>query len=189
VIEIEVNAREIVATLESNVRKAGYRAAVRAANRTISAVRTRVLAVITDSLGLKKKDAAKAVFVRNATRSTEEASLTIRSRGIALSKFSPRKVKVDSARGRRIGVSVSIKGVRQLVPGGFLVSLDNGKTGIFERKGADRLPIRQLFSSPIAEYIRNDSAFLSGLQQYARETYVKNFEKDFEFFKQKMFGG
>lgn len=191
-IKIEVE-RTFLQRIKNPMQRVLDRAILRSLNRTISSVRTMVQREITEKTGVKKKDIMPRLFIHRAERSNQAAALKSLGRGVPLVLFGARRVRIQSDRGKRFGVSAMVKGQRQVIAGGFLAEMPNGKVGVFARKDVTRsrkgkprsspeLPIKQLFSSEVQDLIRSDTGFLSRVKRYGHDTFEKNFAADYKFF-------
>lgn len=66
----------------------------------------------------------------------------------------------------RRGVSLTInKGHKVLLSGAFLATMRSGHTGVFRRRGKSRLPIDEVYSSTVADVLRDHGAALGALQR------------------------
>lgn len=183
ITEIRLDAREFLDRIDPVYKAAAQKAAIRAANRTVKSVRSRIMKHLGKALGLKRKDLTVKLLYRNASRGNDFARLTIlETKGPPLYLFAPKRTKVQTSRGERLGVTALQDGKRELVRGGFVAEMKSGHVGIFARKGEGRLPIRELHATKIHEYLRAQPGFMSEVQRFAFETYEKNFTADFEFF-------
>lgn len=64
-----------------------------------------------------------------------------------------------ASRQTKQGVTVSVnRGSRKTIKGAFLATLKSGHRGVFVREGKARLPIRELFSSTVADTLRDTNA-------------------------------
>lgn len=183
-IKIEVE-RTFLEKIKNPMQRVLDRAIVRSLNRTVSSVRTLVAREIVDKTGMKKKDIMPRLFINKAERSNADASLVSLGNGLPLALFGAKRIRVSSNRGKRYGVTALVRGTRQVIPGAFLATMKSGKTGVWERVGSDRLPIRQLFSSDVQDFIRSDTGFLSRVKTFAKESFDKNFASDYEFYAER----
>jgi hypothetical protein len=158
------------------------RATVRTLNEGLRAARTLAVRRTAEELGMSTAEARKRLLFSNASTKTLEATLRIGGRGVSLMAFKPKRARVQTRRGVRIGVTIqTLAGRRELVPGGFFVKLKSGKRGVFKRVGESRLPIKQLFAklSPVAELVQREA---SDLTRVARATFERNFDRNFEHY-------
>jgi hypothetical protein len=181
-LKVEVDAKDLLESLGRVYSRSAAKASVRAANRTLTTLRAITLRILMEKLSMKRKDLVSRVSFYRATAKDPTAALIIRGSGMPLAKASARQVKVQSTRGRRLGVTVVQNGTRALVPGGFLVAMKSGHQGIFARVGDSRLPIRQLFSDGLSDILKKDPRFESQVLSQGTEIFLKNFEQDYAYF-------
>lgn len=97
-------------------------------------------------------------------------------------KFSGKPVPVinyGSPRQTRKGVTVSInKGKRVLIRHAFIATMRSGHEGVFKRTGKKRLPIRELYSSSVAD-VGSDAGYLESVAQKASVTFETAFQRIF----------
>lgn len=186
--ELKIEFEKNFATLTPQIRRVVRKSTIHALNSTIIGVRRDVQQVITDGLGLKRKDIIKRLWIWKAEASHIQASLEVNGGRIPLYLFGARSIKVKSARGKRTGATVMIKGARQLVAGGFLAEMKSGKMGVFSRRGGERLPIKQLFSNEVADFLKSNAGFLPRIKAEAEQNMQKNFERDYLFYYAREFG-
>jgi hypothetical protein len=77
------------------------------------------------------------------------------------------------------GIMVSVNrtgGVRKLVKAAFAAQMKSGHKGIYRRQGRGRLPIRELFSSTIANALQ-DSSVLSSILNAASQRFDRAFAR------------
>jgi hypothetical protein len=184
-IQIKIEVSKLDKSFLERYSVAVDKASVRAANRTMSSVRTRVQRYLSDKLGVARKDIIKRLFIRSAAALNREASLSFLGKGIPMISLGARVKTVKTARGKRKGVTALVGGSRQLIPGAFIATMKSGKAGVFQRKGDGRLPIRELFSMGAYDILKTDTGFVSDLQSFAQDTMEKNFRADYEFFSGK----
>lgn len=168
----------------SKLRSIARRAEVRALNAAIRSARTEVSRFITEQAPLKAKDIKKRLFERTAkTRNAAApaAALNVKVDFVPLFWFGARSKKVKTSAGPRTGATAVIRGARQIVPGGFVATMPNGKEALFSRKSNSRLPIKQLFSTEVKTLLDSNPAFLAGVEARAREAARKGFDEQFKF--------
>jgi len=147
----------------------------RSLNRTITGVRTAASRSVRQHLTLKAKDVNKELSVRRANTRTLSAAVDIQATAVGLIKFRARAT-------RRKGVTVQVKkrGGRKQVPNAFIRTMDSGHRGVFVRRGLARLPIRELLSTSVQQYLKDDEV-LNPLQRYANERFTRDLTKNVEF--------
>ena len=184
-LNIETNASSVIANIAGISERAVNKAFAHSANGAITQTRTFILKALTEA-GIKRKYAAAQIYAKRATPDFLNASLRDKGKRIPLSAFSPRSKMVKTSRGKRTGVTVQIGGVRELVPGGFLMTTKSGRVGIFQRIGQSRLPIKQVyFTKALAGIYAGTSELKSSAQAYAKETMARLFAHDLEHYKAK----
>lgn len=141
--------------------KAIQRASARALNRVGTSVRAEASRRVRETLNLKAADAKEPIGIARTKGSIaakkQRVEITISQKGVPLFKYGARDKQVKTVRGPRFGVTVKVlkQGKRKLVRGGFIAGMRSGHTGIFVRKGKDRLPIKGLFSMSARDVFKN----------------------------------
>lgn len=183
-IKFETNAAQAVAAVAGVSERIIRKTFAHSANSTILSSRTFLLRALTEQ-GLKRKYGAAALNVGKATPDTLRATLSDQGRKIPLSAFSPRTKRVKTARGMRTGVTALLGGNRELVPGAFLAETKSGHVGIFQRVGAARLPIKELFATRIMQIVGSVDGLESSVKDFANSLFPINFARDLEYYKGK----
>lgn len=160
-------------------------AAARALNRTAQSMRAEVARAVQAELGgLKIGDIKSRISLDLASAredlATMSADLVASGKGIPLVMYQALARNVRTPRGKRIGVTVRVKGERKLVQHAFLVETKGGYVGVFQRTGDSRFPLRQLYSTTIADIFRNQS-FLDPMRAQANETLEANLQHELEY--------
>jgi hypothetical protein len=144
-------------------------AAARAINRAATTTRAEVARKIKDDLGLNIGVIKAAIDLDTASArddlSTMKATLTASGKGVPLYQFSPLDRRVNTPRGQRMGVTVRVKGQRKLVAHAFIAETRGGHVGIFVRKGRGRFPVKELYSTTVAEAFTNRMADFKEIAQ------------------------
>jgi hypothetical protein len=185
------NPRDIIKRFTNDLKeKTLKQAAARALNKTATSVRAEAAKQIKQQLpGLKSSDIKADAFEIVKANSKDDlrtmrSILVVKGKPIPLVKFAARTRGVRTDRGKRVGVTVNVKGTRKMVQHAFLATI-NGYTGIFQRKGKDRGPAKQLFSTSVTDIFKSRE-FLRGLKAFALERLrtVLQQELNFELTKQ-----
>lgn len=156
------------------------RAGIRAINRTLVSIRQEAQQKIRETVKLKASDVKNAVEIKRASLSRPVGIIEVIRKGIPLFKYGARAKTVNTPRGKRIGVTVQVKGTRKLVRGAFIATMKNGRTGIFKRKGEARLPIRELFSTSVADLFKGGE-LIDSLRESAKEKLRAIFARESQF--------
>ena len=127
-----MKANQIDKTLRSAVRSA--------ANKLIRRGRTATSKRVREVYNIKASDLKNYTKVKKATNSNPTAAIIISGRPIPLILF--------SAKQNKRGVSVRVKKTtgRKIIQSSFIATMPSGKIQVWMRKGAKRLPIKQLLS-------------------------------------------
>lgn len=147
-------------------------AAATALNRTSVTVRAEAVRKIGGTYNIKASVIRDQLRLKRADRSRLEAQVIASGRRIPLIAF--------QARQTRRGVTVRVKQERKLVRGVFIAKMPTGHTGVFERKGRARLPIRELFSVSLPQAFTNRQ-ILAALKQIAKERFGIEFARAMKF--------
>lgn len=97
----------------------------------------------------------------------------ISGKGMALSKFP----NIQTALGATVRVNAA-SGFK-LLKGAFTVRLSSGHLGIFRRKGAERLPIKELWTTRISDAM-SDPGAIDGAHRKAQEKFQTVFARGIE---------
>ncbi len=130
------------------VQNAIFGGTVRAINKAAAKTFTKVKRDLREDTGLTNKVIEKRVLVSKANKNKITASVNVATQfDVQLSEFSPKEKKVSVNRRTYYGVTVKVgtEG-RQIVPGGFLRTVNSGKQLILSRTSNSRYPIQALKS-------------------------------------------
>lgn len=176
-----------VADLEGTP-SAANRAMVRSMNRGITAGRASMIPLISGDIGFKQAIVRDAVPLRRATLGNPQASFGASLKRIPLIKFGVTQAPGGywaQSRGRwgfrKAGLTYSIgPGGRRTLPHAFIATTSSGHTGVFERKGKSRLPIRQLYGPSLGHVFEKYREI--GLTR-TREAFLENMPHELAFAK------
>lgn len=153
-IEVKIEGIEIFDQLkkaDKQLEKALYFAK----NRALNTVKTEL------ARGVPKKYDTKQKTIRDRTRvnkNTGEVSVT--GSPIRLFKF-----RVTPTSPRRQLVTASVKRASKSLPYAFVQRMGNGTTGVFERVGKSRYPIRQLYSVSAPQMAGNEEVLEGAMER------------------------
>ena len=178
----ELDTRELIAVLNDTKGRIP-KAAATAVNRSAKSVKTAMVKVVREDVGLKAKDVRDAIRFRQAKPSSDPAAqLRVSKKRIPLIRFGGTPLK-------RAGWRSRMKGGTKTIPGGFKAKMRSGHVGVFRRKketrsrwgmpwGSPELPIRELhgpsLAKPFAKHWR------VGARRY-REQLPKNLKSALRF--------
>lgn len=176
-IHVRTNTKVVIAGIRAEQEQIS-KAQVQALNRTVEQVRTAAAREIRVTYNVKAKVLKELGVIRRAGKNQKypEATVTFTGRGMPLIEFDPKEKIVQSAKGKRRGVTVRVlmRGGRKLVTGGF-AAIVKGKPGIFRRAGKNRFPIKYQTSISIPMVVRQ-KAIEKALIRVANTRYEINFE-------------
>lgn len=153
-IEVQIEGIEIFDQLK-NADKQLEKALYLAKNRALNTVKTEL------ARGVPKKYDTKQKTIRDRTRvnkNTGEVSVT--GSPIRLFKF-----RVTPTSPRRQLVTASVKRARKSLPNAFVQRMGNGTTGVFERVGKSRYPIRQLYTVSAPQMAGNEEVLEGAMER------------------------
>lgn len=153
-IEVQIEGIEIFDQLK-NADKQLEKALYFAKNRALNTVKTEL------ARGVPKKYDTKQKTIRDRTRvnkNTGEVSVT--GSPIRLFKF-----RVTPTSPRRQLVTASVKRARKSLPNAFVQRMGNGTTGVFERVGKSRYPIRQLYTVSAPQMAGNEEVLEGAMER------------------------
>lgn len=142
------------------------KAAARAINRAVIAARQQAVDGVRENYNIRARDVRETLKVSKAKPNRMIAVISSLGAPIPLYKFDVRP-RAANARGRtpvRVGVK---KGNRETFEKAF-IARSGGVPGVYERKGAKRLPIKQLFGPSVPHMLNNDRV-VSSIADRARE--------------------
>lgn len=153
-IEVQIEGIEIFDQLK-NADKQLEKALYFAKNRALNTVKTEL------ARGVPKKYDTKQKTIRDRTRvnkNTGEVSVT--GSPIRLFKF-----RVTPTSPRRQLVTASVKRASKSLPNAFVQRMGNGTTGVFERVGKSRYPIRQLYTVSAPQMAGNEEVLDGAMER------------------------
>ena len=105
-----------------------------ATNEVMKKIKTKWVNLIAKKSGVAKKLITKRTTFLKATRRFTSAVIYIKTRAVELSEVG--KLRRTKKSGIRVG--------RRHFPHGFVATMPGGRTGPYQRKGKDRLPIERI---------------------------------------------
>lgn len=167
-----LNTTQWERALKALGKKPAIKAGVRAVNRTLTSSRSAVTKVVAPDMGLQQKVVREQLTVVAAknTGDAPHGALYASTRRIPLVEFRARQTKR--------GVKARLPGGAGTYPNAFIRTMRSGHTGVFQRRGATRLPIYQLHGpSPFQAFQKHAPA----AQARAVEVLDKNFQHEFDY--------
>ena len=151
-----------------SVRTAGRRALRKAGRRAHRDLSREASKRVRARKRLKVKEVNKALHKTSTKGAAPSWTIGADARPVALSKYPHRQI--------RAGVSVAVnRGKRTVVRGAFVATMQSGHVGVFRRRGATRLPIRELLGSRPADALLH-AGEAEGIADRGRVTLVRDFD-------------
>lgn len=126
----------------------------RALNRSIQSTKTYISKSLRSELSLPSDVVRKRLIANKVAKGVKDPYAFRANVAIAMKRlfpmrfFKPKQKQVRTGRGKRIGVTTKIgKAARTLVPNAFLITLKNGTPVVAQRKGKERTPTREVYTT------------------------------------------
>jgi hypothetical protein len=144
-VRVEVDAAPVLAILESLSSPALEQVAALAINDTLKNAEVQAARVIAPAMGAPSRAVKAALAIERATPSSLAGALVARGKPLKMIEFRPRET--------RHGVQVRIGGDVETYRRAFIATMRTGHRGVFERKGRERGPIRELYGASVPGYM------------------------------------
>lgn len=143
----------------------------RAINRAMESARTAAVTKAREEYTVKAKAVRSTIKLTRANASNMTGVITSTGSPIPLYDF---KVNPKTVNGRRRSpIRVSVKhGQQTSLNRAFIARLGSGKTGVFERLGKSRLPIKMLYGPSAPQMLENDN-----VAEFIEKTAVETMNK------------
>jgi hypothetical protein len=124
-VSLTTNVEQVFRDMDAYVDDVLSVAAPRALNKLRDQAKTAGFRKISDLYGIGPRTMDQYESETSAHDTTLQATINVKGKGFPLSAFQPRQTA--------LGVSVLIKGVRQIIAHTFLATMPNGHVGVFAR--------------------------------------------------------
>lgn len=154
---------KILKDLPAKANQIKYRAVQRAA----LAGKTEAIKQAKNKYNLKTKEITKTFKLIKPTKDDPTSKLISTGKRVRLIKF---KVNPKTVPKKRKNIKVSVlkaQGLKTLKTA-FIAKMQNGITGIFEREGKERLPVRQLYGPSVPQLFK-DETIKTAIKERAKE--------------------
>src|SRR4029450_7935439 len=118
-----------------------------ALNDTAKNAQVEAAQVLRPMMGLPSADLKAAMRIELARPDHLESAVIASGKAIPMIKFRPRERRPD-------GVTITVAGKAERYKRAFIATVKHGHVGVFERKGRERLPIRELYGPSIPGMLR-----------------------------------
>lgn len=173
---LEVKNLEVAETMLRGIPNGIERAITGSINKTLSKVKTHMKKKTTAEYNVKSSELENKLSVYKANFTNLRGSIFAKTPRLALSKFitssDKGNIKVKIKKNEN---SKKVMGKPSLYSKPFTAVMRSGHLGIFQRIGAKKLPIKQLYTIGIAEMLGSQS-----VSQYAVEQGNKYLEENLE---------
>lgn len=159
----------------SGIKGGAEKAMARAINRAVENAKSNVVSSVRENYTAKAGDIRKTIKISKANPKKLQAAVTSVSQLVELSSF---KVSPKTVNGkRRSPIRAAVKKGSPKPLGQAFIARVNGKNRVFERVGAKRLPVRQLYGPSIPQMIGNPSV-LNKIMEQAQQTLEKRLDHE-----------
>lgn len=171
-IEIKIDASELerIEKMLSSIPKGMEKATSSAINRTLESTRASATRKVRERYDIKAKDVRGTISLKRAGTSNPSGAMISRGTPIPLMQFKVNPGKPNPA--RRKPVFASVKKSGGSIKSAFVTSFDSGHTGVFERVGKARFPIRELYGPSTPQMIGEEN-IIQELSEEAQEVMLK----------------
>ncbi len=167
----------------ANVKDGVPKALASALNRTAEHVAAEATRKARETYDIKATDVRRTIRITRATKNNLTAHVKSLGSPIPLIQFNVRPSRPPKKPPAVLTASVKRSGGKP-IPGAFVTTMKSGHTGVFERVGKQRLPIRELYGPP-APVMLNEP----GVRQQIEEQAVIRLEKRLDHEILRLLGG
>ncbi len=153
---INIHIKSDVQIADEFLRAFGRRAEVgvkRALRRALNGMPVDAFGALKEAYNIKAGDVKKA-FQSRIWGNPPVGQGTFTGRPVPLARFAPHPSSITKQR-PAAGVSVMVKARRKAIRGAFIARMAAGHVGVFQRKGKERLPIKELYGPSLAGMLEN----------------------------------
>lgn len=167
-IEIKIDSSELerIADMLSSIPKGMEKATSSAINRTLQSTRASATRKVRERYDIKSKDVRGTINLKRAGNSNPHGAMISRGTLIPLIRFKVNPSKPNPARRKPVFASVKKSGGN--IKAAFVTSFDSGHTGVFERVGKSRFPIKELYGPSTPQMIGEEN-IIKELEEEAQE--------------------
>jgi hypothetical protein len=147
-----------------------------ALNKTATTARKESAQKLSAATGMKVNLVRNMIFLQKATRTQWYAVLRIKARFINAIKFFNSRTRDGKTKFTNPGVKLWVKGGGEPQSPFIQTMPESGFTGVFDRVGFARLPIRQVFGPTLSEIYGGSAGIVNEVQRNAIANLAKNVE-------------
>lgn len=182
-IEVKVEQLQKADIWLANVKDGVPKALASALNRTAQNISAEAVRKTRETYDIKATDVRRTIRITKATKGNLTARVKSLGSAIPLIQFNVRPSKPLKRPPVVLTASVKRSGGKP-IPGAFVSTMKSGHTGVFERVGKERLPIRELFGPPTPVMLDEP-----GVRQHIEEQAVIRLEKRLDHEILRLLGG
>lgn len=180
-LAFEWDSRDLDVWLGGKVTLAVNRAVRLAGNQGLRVMQDESADYITSRKMLRVEEVKKGLALHKPRASAELAELiwvlVASGAPVPLAKFPHIDTRRSlTGRGRGVGVQVNVGKGSTMIPHAFTATMRSGHEGIFERRGDERLPIDELFSTRLSDPLR-DAGVAVGIESHGYRKLAEAFKK------------
>lgn len=176
-IELAWDSRDLEVWRGRKVDQALLRATKLAGNRALRKMQKDSISTITSRKRMRSSDVMAGLPLVFPSRKEALQDLVwtqkVSGKPVPLSRFPHIATKSG------VSVRVNVRSATKRIKSAFVLTLRSGHTGIFQRKGKSRLPIRQLWTTRISD-VMQDPGTIPTIQQHAHSEMESAFRKGLE---------
>ncbi len=159
------------------------KAVTSAINRTAENIKAEAVRKTQGTYDIKSSDVRKTLRITRATKGNLTAYVKSLGSPIPLIQFKVRPASPQKRPPAVLTASVKRSGGKP-IPGAFVSRMGSGHTGVFERWGKPRLPIRELYGPPVPVMLDEP-----GVRQHIEQQAVIRLEKRLDHEILRLLGG
>jgi hypothetical protein len=144
-IRVEVDAAPVLALLEALQAPDLAQVAALAINDTLKNAQVQAARVIAPGMNAPSRAVKAAISIEPARSDHLNGALVARGKPLKMIEFKPRQ--------SRNGVQVRIGGDVETYRRAFIATMPTGHRGVFERRGRERGPLRELYGASVPGYM------------------------------------
>lgn len=169
-IDVKSNFKKLKRSLQQSD-KAVRQAVLSTLNRATQRAKTETGRKVREKYVVKQKEVVETIRVRKAFGNNLQATLTSQGHSIPLIKFSVAPKRRLKRAPKSLKAAVYRGGNKKPIPGAF-VTTAGSHTGVFEREGKKRLPIKELRGPAVPSMVGNEE-----VREHVQQVYGEEMQK------------
>jgi Prophage minor tail protein Z (GPZ) len=170
-VRVEIDTGVIAALMETLKAPDLNEVAALALNDTVKNARVETAQLLRPVMKVPSADIKESLHIEPARPEHLEAAMVAAGKPLKMIEFNPRA--------SRAGVSVQIGGKTEVYRHAFLATMKTGHRGVYERRGAQRLPIRELYGPSVPGMLKR-SDVLPNLTAYMESRLLVNLAREID---------